>query len=74
MAEPVINLEIIDDSEADLRYLCVSTVEQPDIVHYPDSGKFGVLAGAAPGSAKSERTFHLSGYESDAVGYWDGEP
>jgi hypothetical protein len=56
-----------------LRYLCVSTMEQPDIGIYPDSGKFFVLAGSPPGGDKDKRSFTHIGRLADAVDYWDGE-
>lgn len=31
-----------------LRYLCVSTMHEPEVLRYPDSGKLGVMAGSAP--------------------------
>ncbi|HEY3174923.1 MAG TPA: cupin domain-containing protein [Candidatus Polarisedimenticolia bacterium] len=65
--------QIINDSKAPLRYLAVSTMELPEVVEYPDSGKLGVIAGAhggRPPSADSVRHFtHLK----DGVDYWEGE-
>jgi uncharacterized cupin superfamily protein len=63
---------VVNDSEGVLRYLAVSTMEDPDVTVYPDSGKFGVYAGSAPGS-DDPRT--LSGYYrvDDDVDYWAGE-
>ncbi|USZ67085.1 cupin domain-containing protein [Halorussus salilacus] len=56
-----------------LRYLAVSTMNDPDVTGYPDSGKLGVFVGAPPGGRSDERM--LSGYfrEDDAVEYWEGE-
>jgi len=65
--------QIVNSSSADLTYLCVSTMNAPDIMEYPDSGKFGAFAGVAPGGDKSRRTFTIFGRKSDAVDYWDGE-
>ncbi|AHG00266.1 cupin [Halostagnicola larsenii XH-48] len=64
--------KVINDSEEPLRYLVVSTMNEPDVTVYPDSEKFGVYVGAPPGG-RTERS--LSGYypiEGD-VDYWDGE-
>jgi len=65
--------QLMNDGTEDLLYLAVSTMEEPDIVHYPDSGKVGVFAGSPPGGPKKLRT--LSGFfrEADAVDYWEGE-
>ncbi|SBT09043.1 conserved hypothetical protein [Candidatus Accumulibacter aalborgensis] len=65
--------QIVNCSTGPLRYLCVSTMEQPDIGIYPDSGKFFVLAGSPPGGDKDKRSFSHIGRMADAVGYWDGE-
>ena len=63
---------VLNDTDAPLRYLMVSTMVEPDLTVYPDSGKFGVYAGAPPGST-GERS--LSGYYriGDDVDYWEGE-
>ena len=63
---------VVNDTEAPLRYLAVSTMREPDVTVYPDSGKIGVFAGSPPGG-REERT--VSGYyrQADDVGYWDGE-
>lgn len=65
--------QILNNSEANLRYIAVSTMESPDIMEYPDSEKFGVFAGAAPGGDASSRTFSHFGRTEDAVGYWEDE-
>ncbi|WP_281194317.1 cupin domain-containing protein [Halorubrum sp. F4] len=63
---------VINDSEGALRYLAISTMVEPDVTVYPDSGTFGVYVGSPPGG-REERS--LEGYydAEDAVGYWDGE-
>ena len=65
--------QIINNSEKELKYLCVSTMEEPEVAEYPDSGKFGVIAGSAPGGSKEKRTLTFFGKRSSAVNYWDGE-
>jgi uncharacterized cupin superfamily protein len=62
-----------NDSDDSLRYLVVSTMDDPDVLGYPDSGKLGVYAGTPPGGDESERV--LSGFfrEADAVDFWEGE-
>jgi len=63
---------VINGSEESLRYLCFSTMREPDVSMYPDSGKMGVFVGSAPGDHEG-RT--MSGYfplDSD-VDYWVGE-
>ena len=63
---------VINDSDGTLRYLVVSTMTQPDVTVYPDSGKLGVYVGSPPGG-REERS--LDGYyeiDSD-VDYWKNE-
>lgn len=64
--------KVINDSEAPLRYLMISTMIDPDVTVYPDSGKFGVYVGSPPGG-RDERS--LEGYYNieDEVDYWEGE-
>jgi uncharacterized cupin superfamily protein len=65
--------QFVNDGDQPLRYLSISTMREPDVSIYPDSEKFGVFAGAAPGS-DGER-HEVSGYYrlGDDVDYWDGE-
>ena len=63
---------VVNDSEGTLRYLMVSTMNDPDVTVYPDSGKVGVFAGAPPGG-EGERTVHGYYRREDAVDYWTGE-
>jgi uncharacterized cupin superfamily protein len=59
--------------DAPLEYLALSTMEQPEIAEYPDSGKIGLMVGAAPGADASARTRALAFRVEDAVSYLDGE-
>lgn len=62
-----------NDGAVPLRYLALSTMIPVDIAVYPDSGKVGLFAGAAPGGPKEAR--YLGGYHraGAAVDYFDGE-
>ena len=53
--------QIINTSDAPMRYLSISTQERPEVCEYPDSGKLSVSGG---GVFRAE----------DAVDYWHGEP
>jgi uncharacterized cupin superfamily protein len=62
--------QIINTSDAPLKYLSISTKEAPEVVEYPDSGKYLASAprdGNAFGFARMHR-------EKDDLDYWDGEP
>ena len=65
--------QLVNTSDMVLRYLCFSTMAEPDAMVYPDSGKVGVFVGAAPGGPKERRV--LSGFfrEEDGVDYYEGE-
>ncbi len=66
--------QIVNDSNAPLRYLAVSTMEVPEVVEYPDSGKIGVIAGSLGGRPASEETLRHFTRVKDRVDYWEGEP
>jgi uncharacterized cupin superfamily protein len=59
--------QLINAGSAPLRYLAISTMIDPDICEYPDSGKVGAYAGDGPSELA-----HLTRYGS-AIDYWDGE-
>ena len=56
-----------------LCYLAISTMNEPDVLEYPDSGKVAVFAGSAPGGEKSARRLELTVRKNAAIGYWEGE-
>jgi uncharacterized cupin superfamily protein len=62
--------QLVNRGDEPLRYLMVSTMEEPDVTIYPEMEKFGVYVGAPPGS-REERTFE-GYYPIDAsVDYWE---
>lgn len=65
--------QIVNDGHADLKYLCMRTMEEPDIVEMPDSGKIGIMAGSPPGGDKAARRLTLYLPKGAAVDYWAGE-
>ena len=61
--------QIINTSDLPLKYLSISTKAQPEVVEYPDSGKYLASArvdGNDHGFARMHR-------EKDDLDYWDGE-
>lgn len=64
---------VVNDGDDGLRYLAISTMNHPEVSIYPDSGKFGIFAGSAPGS--DDERHDVSGYYrlGDDVDYWDDE-
>jgi len=61
--------QIINTSDAPLKYLSVSTMEAPEICEYPDSGKY-----LAEGSLHSKTPFDVIDRRTQSLDYWDGEP
>jgi hypothetical protein len=47
--------QTFNDSDAMLRYLCLSTMIEPDVNFYPESRKIGFSAGSAPGGHRAQR-------------------
>ena len=61
---------LVNDGEEPLRYLAMSTMNEPDVTIYPEMDKFGVFVGSPPGG-RNERSFHGYYDIDDEVGYWD---
>ncbi|MEO7336737.1 MAG: cupin domain-containing protein [Caldimonas sp.] len=61
--------QIVNTSTAPLKYLSISTQESPEIVEYPDSGKYlarAVVAGSEP--------FDIIENIGPGLDYWENEP
>ena len=65
--------QIINTSDAELRYLSVSTKLPQEVVEYPDSSKVAIYVGSPPGEDPAPRTFNYRGRLGQAAEYWDGE-
>ncbi len=59
--------------EEPLRYLAISTMNEPDVMEYPDSGKLTVFAGAPPGGDRTRRRVDITVRQDARTDYWDGE-
>ncbi|HVT37172.1 MAG TPA: cupin domain-containing protein [Nevskiaceae bacterium] len=66
---PELAHQLVNTGDGELRYLAVSTRLTPEIVDYPDSGKFGVSMMGADGKPQ----FRQLGRREQALDYWDGE-
>ena len=64
--------QLVNTGATVLKYIGISSSQDPDVVEYPESGKFAVLA-IWPG--QDFRSAHLShvGKAEDARDYWEGE-
>lgn len=63
---------VINDGNEPLRYLAISTMSEPDVTVYPDTGRIGVFAGSPPGS-DAQRDVHGYYRQEDTVPYWTDE-
>lgn len=65
--------QMTNTSDGVLRHLCFSTMTEPEVGFYPDSGKYVVFAGSAPGGPKEKRTLSKFLRGDAEAGYWEGE-
>ena len=65
--------QIINNGTTPLRYLALSTIEDPEVVEYPDSGKYGVTVGRPIGGAPTDSKLRVIAFKKDGVDYWAGE-
>jgi uncharacterized cupin superfamily protein len=65
--------QIVNSGAGELRYLCFSTRLDPDVVEYPDSGKFGVASMIPEDKGLPGARIAYIGRLNSAAGYWDGE-
>ena len=64
--------QIVNTSNADLKYLAVSTVATPEICDYPDSGKFAVMT-VGPGPDGKPKFWRFAARDGTGLNYFDGE-
>ena len=65
--------QIVNTSDAELKYLALSTRLIPDLIEYPDSGKFGT-ANFVPDAAGVPRLKRfIMRAEATEKDYWEGE-
>lgn len=66
--------QIINNSDAELSYLAISTRDQPEIAEYPDSGKYGIHSEFMGADGKPETTrWVIRGGGTTMDDYWEGE-
>lgn len=61
--------QLVNTSDAPLKYLSISTRESPEFVEYPDSGKHATLVSLEDGSR-----LNFVQRPENGLDYWDGEP
>jgi uncharacterized cupin superfamily protein len=65
--------QIRNTSGAELRYLAFSTRLDPDVIEYPDSGKFAVASMVPDNGGLRAARLAFVGRPQDSLDYWDGE-
>lgn len=60
--------QIVNTSAEDLKYLALSTQEDPEMCYYPDSGKYATYTSDSDGKMKA-----FIAHESSKVEYFSGE-
>lgn len=65
--------QIRNTGAGELRFLAISTRQYPEVVDYPDSGKFGVRNESVDPASGETRVFRYIGRAGDSLDYWDGE-
>jgi len=62
-----------NNSQGELKYLVVSTRNDPDVVEYPDSGKFAVASMIPKDTGMLGARIAYIGKKENSLDYWDGE-
>ena len=70
---PEVAHQLINTGSMPLRYLALSTTIGTDVNQYPDSGKFGVVAGYEQGMRLHDAPFGGFFSEDGRIDYWEGE-
>lgn len=65
--------QLVNTGQVDLKYLSISTRNDPDICEYPDSDKFMIAAGIPQDGGMMSASFKILGRERPMLDYWDGE-
>lgn len=64
---------LLNTGDRPLEVFALSTMEEPEVVEYPDSDKLYVMVGSAPGGDPGERAVDALFRRSDTVSYEEGE-
>jgi uncharacterized cupin superfamily protein len=63
----------LNTGDVPLEIFALSTMEEPEVIEYPDSDKLNVLVGSPPGGDPGERSVSAVFRRADAVAYEEGE-
>lgn len=65
--------QIVNNSAEELRYLVLSTRNDPDVVEYPDTGKFAVASMVPEDKGLMGARIAYVGRVENSLDYWDSE-
>lgn len=65
--------QLVNSSQDELRYLCFSTRKDPEVVEYPDSGKFAVASMVPADGGYLAAQLVFIGRVGDSLDYFEGE-
>ncbi len=65
--------QIVNTGDKPIKYLSVSTKADPEVVEYPDSGKFLTVSRLDETGLRQGAKLSFIGRQASAVDYWDGE-
>lgn len=65
--------QILNTSQAELKFLAVSTRLSPEVCEYPDTGRFGLIAEMPSTSDGKPRELRFVGRAGESLPYWEGE-
>ena len=64
--------QIVNTGGSELKYLAVSTMSRPEVVEYPDSGKFGLMADLPGRGDAPSSLFRFVSKKEAGIDYWEG--
>ncbi len=64
---------VTNTSDASLRFLCISTMKDPEVAVYPETNKVGVMAGGAPGQQDAPGRVVNLWPRDESMEYFEGE-
>lgn len=65
--------QLVNSGTEELRYLCVSTRHDPEVIEYPDSNKFAVASMVPEDKGLMGARIAYVGRVENSLDYWEGE-
>jgi uncharacterized cupin superfamily protein len=64
---------IVNSSDADIKYLAVSTMEWPELGEYPDSGRYAAIGLFTNAEGETEEMRFVMKRQAEFKDFWEGE-